>query len=152
MIVQCAWAVFTFTINDHFIDFGQVNIGESKFGVPADNLRLTCRSDRGQQWLLQIKGNDDLSSGSFTLPIKNLQYFGTYANSIDDGFSLLDERSFPKDTTSLQLSDRTFYRSDRSGDSVVTGGTVVYLQFGLTIPDTQPAGTYGTNLIFTMTE
>ena len=139
-----SWAVFTFTLNTHSFDFGNVALGDSKFGVPADNLKVTCRSDQGSPWTLQVKGGGDLSSGLFSIPLQNLKWFGTYTSGSSS--ELITE------ATSLQTVDRTVYRSDASGDNSLSGGTAVYMQFGITIPDTQPEGTYTTSVVVTMTE
>ena len=146
-------AMFMMQLSDNSIDFGLVNIGESKFGIPADNLKITCVSDQGNRWTLQIKANNDLTSGQYLIPIKNLKWFGTYAKSLDGSYLYDNERSFSRDNaTSLQLYDSIFYQSDNTGDQVVSSGSSVYLQFGITVPDTQPRGTYLTTVVITMTE
>jgi hypothetical protein len=151
-ISQFSWATFTFTLNDHFLDFGSVNVGDSKYGVPPTNLILGCRSDQGNRWQLQIRASQDLYNGNYAIPIKNFKYFGTYANSMSGTVPNVSDRSFSKQTTSLGMLDQTFYRSDSTGDQSIAEGTSVYLQFGVTIPETMPVGVYTTGLVLTMTE
>jgi len=151
-------AIFTFTVNHHFLDFGSVRLGESSYGVPPENLRITCKSDQNRQWRLQIQSTGDLLFQDFVLPIKNLKWFGTYTNSIDlSGLSghitSQTGRYFSKDIpTSLSSLGKVFYISDQTGDSSITSGTAVYLQFGVTVPETLPPGSYISQIIITMTE
>jgi hypothetical protein len=151
-LAQPLLATFLLTVSDSLVDFGNVSLGESKYGIPVNNLKLTCRSDQGNPWQIQIHGNGDLDSGVWTFPLKNLKWFGTYASSIDSGAANASQRFFQRSATSLGLTDQTVYRSDTTGDNALTGGSAVYLQFGITIPDTQPQGTYGTTVFLTMTE
>lgn len=149
-----SFAVFTFTANygqssGRDINFGSVYLGQSKYGLPQDNIIFTCKSDQGRRWQLQIKANGDLNSGQYTIPLRNLKYFGTYASSMEEPRN--NERFFSKNAFSLKTSEQTFYRSDLSGDLALSQ-TAVYLQLGITVPDTQPQGIYTTSLIITMTE
>ncbi|MFH1428179.1 MAG: hypothetical protein ABIH39_00370 [Candidatus Margulisiibacteriota bacterium] len=159
ILFQCfSWGVFTFTLNDYYIDFGTVGIGESKYGLPANNLVITCKSDQGSQWGLAISGTGDMSSGRYRIPLNNLKWFGTYASSVDNsgtGCFTSNGRYFCKDqATSLTTTTAggLIYNSDTTGDISLNSGTAVYLKFGITIPEAQPEGTYTTSVLITMTE
>ncbi|MFC1478698.1 hypothetical protein ACFL57_04490 [Candidatus Margulisiibacteriota bacterium] len=147
ILLHCfSWGVFTFTLNGHYIDFGTVQIGESSYGFPENNLIVTCKSDQGSPWELKIHGTGDMSSGRYTFSLNNMKWFGTYTNGTGSYFC--------RDAVSLTMSSSggLIYQSDTSGDIGLTSGTAVYLQFGITIPEAQPEGTYTTSVVITMTE
>ena len=147
LFTACALGTFMFTLSDPAIDFGNVSIGNSQYGVPAGNLKITCKSDQGNPWSLTMRGAGDLDSGAYRIPLANLKWFGTYTNRAS-----VTASDFITTATSLEVIDRMVYRSDPTGDSGLSSGTAVYVQFGITVPDTQPQGTYSTQAMITMTE
>jgi hypothetical protein len=133
----------------HLIDFGSVNIGDSYYGVPPDNLIITCKSDQGNPWYLQMRAQSDLQMGMYTIPIENMKFFGTYAGPLT--MPNASERFFQRQAISLRYTDVLLYRSDSSGDATLSESDI-YVQFGITVPQTMPVGYYTTTIIITMTE
>ena len=129
----------TLSIDNSDIDFGTVNIGDNSFGLPDNNLYITCIAD-GNPWSVQLQANSDLSSGIYTIPIENLKWFPT-------GDSPTYGSYISEDPVAVKLYSENIYRSSQAGNN-----QTLSLQFGVIIPDAQPEGNYQSQLVITITE
>jgi hypothetical protein len=141
-----AYAVFEIEVDAYGIDFGFMNIGESKEvqekGVYHNE--ITCKSDNAKTWHLKIQTIEPLKSGEDYIPDENFKWKVVEVLTGDGVIHNKDSYSAFSDTASLVYT---------SGPND-SGGSEIKLRFkySLLIPKNQVAGNYRAVIRYTMTE
>ena len=119
-------------------------MGAIKEDIPSNGLVVTCTTDQGNSWSLKIRDDYPLrhvSDPSSMIPNTNLKWYGL-STSDPSNTSLVTTR---EDFT----IERTIYMG-AAGEGA--SGTNITMKFELTLPPALQSGTYGTNIVFTLTE
>ena len=138
-------AVFNIELaNLDSIDFGSLDMGETKDDVPSEGFVVTCTTDQSNAWYLKIRSEAALTHAdnpaSF-IPDANLYWYGI-SSSIPGNTSLV--------TTQQDFTiERTVYTAPNTEGAT---GTDITLKFRVDIPQVIQSGTYSTNIVLTFTE
>ena len=104
-------------------------------------LTLWCSSNNGQPWSIQLSNLSELTSGSYTMPNDNFNWWGWSEGT----------GTWNVGTSNMSTTPFTFY--DCSSDEYLTeADVVIHLSFNVDIPVNQMAGSYMSTLIITMIE
>ena len=139
-----AEAAFGIDLNFYSIDFGSLNMGDTKDDVPAIGLTVTCTTDQLNPWSLKIRNESPFThtlNPSSTIPNTDLYWYGI-STSVPGNNSLVTSQ---QDFT----IERTVYSAPGSEGSP---GTQIILKFRVDIPTPTQAGSYTTRIVFTFTE
>lgn len=141
---QNAGAVFTMTVTGGSpVAISPTMIGDDNFS--ASPIDLTCQSDQGNPWEIQIYAASDLrNSRSQELSIENLKWYGAY----EDGTSGSFIKGTGGESIALSLDPDAVYSDSGAAGAVVN----VQVGLGVEVPVNQPQGTYRTTVRFLMTE
>jgi hypothetical protein len=142
-----------FEINvDRFdIDFGNMNPGEVKRGVPEAGMRVSVKTNSGSPWNLMVNALRELSNGDEFIPNKNFFWYGWKSKNSNGIFYGAKEKIFTTGPTLVYTPSVDEYNNLRMVKNRIEG-TDVFVKMGLKIPLKQNSGDYHTVIRFTMTE
>ncbi|MFH0886899.1 MAG: hypothetical protein V1843_01900 [bacterium] len=142
-------AVFSLTLDTSTIDFGTVSTGEFKEIPPGSGYhnKVTCSSNNGNIWRLLIQADSDLIAGVSSIPVNNMKWLSVYAS----GSGTVNHPS-SQGYVDFALSPELVYESTQSEGANLPNGTDVQFKYAMYMPQNQPAGTYQTTILYTMTE
>ena len=141
-----AYALFELNVDNFTIDFGFMNIGQTKELMERGSYQneITCRSDNGNIWHLKIHLLDPLKSGTNYIPLSDFEWKVTSVIN-GDGVAY-NQGAF---NSFLDIPSLTY----TSGPGDGTGRDVrIRFDYRLTVPKNQPSGNYRTILRYTVTE
>jgi len=146
MVSKPVYAAFEVRLDTYNIDFGFMNIGESKElrekGMYQNE--VTCKSDNAKTWYLKIQAMGPLKSGEDYIPYKNFEWQVAELLNGDGAIYNKDVYTAFSDIASLVYT---------SGPGDPTGREVnLRFKYNLAIPKNQVAGNYRTIIRYTMTE
>ena len=139
-----AEAAFSIELNFYSIDFGKLNMGDIKDGVPGTGLTVTCTTDQNNPWFLKIRNEGPLihtSNPASIIPDTNLYWYGV-SSSVPGNNSLVTSQ---QDFT----LEKTVYSAPATEGA---SGTQITMKFRVDVPTVVQSGTYNTNIVFTFTE
>lgn len=146
-IQEKAEAVFTIELNLYSINFENMDSGATgsyRDNIPTQGLEVTCTTDQGPAWFLNIRNDQPLthtSNPASVIPDENFKWYGI-STSDPINTSLVTTR---EDFT----IERTIYRG---ADNEGANGTTITMKFELTVPPIIQSGPYSTDVVFTFTE
>lgn len=131
-------AVFSISASPSSLDFGSVDPGTTT--APKD-LYVACSTNNNNPWSVSISVLSELTSGTFTIPNNEFNWWGWTPGS----------GSWHAGTGYFSTTPFTFY--DAGSDEYITSSPVeLHLTFNIDVPSNQPAGTYATTIVLTMSE
>ncbi len=145
IINKPAYAVFEIEVDSYGIDFGLMNIGETK-EIQERGMyhnELTCKSDNAKTWYLKIQALNPLKSAEDYIPYESFKW---KVVEILDGDGVYNKEGYSafSDIPSLIYTSGP---NDTSGRQVK-----VRFKYSLLVPKNQVAGNYRTVIRYTMTE
>ena len=146
LINKIAYALFEVEVDAYSIDFGFMNISESK-ELNEKGLyhnQVTCKSDNARAWYLKIQSIGPLKSGDDYIPYENFNWMAVEALNGDGVIYNKNGYNPFYEIPALVYS---------SGVNDSKGGEVsLRFKYSLFIPKNQIAGNYRTIIRYTMTE
>lgn len=145
-ITTPSYALFEITVDNYSIDFGFMNISESKElnDKGLYHNQVSCKSDNQIPWYLKIQAMGPLKSGDDYIPYENFSWKLTEAYNGDGVIYNKDRYNTFSDIPSLVYS---------SGPNDPKGRDVsLRFKYNLSIPKNQVAGNYRTVIRYTLTE
>lgn len=158
VISQPAQAEFTMAIDAANFEFGTKgdtgwdggyrqlkNTGTGYFN------RAVCKSDQGKTWYLRIRVTAPLKNSSANIiPLSSVRWMSTYAGhwGTDKSSQLNHSGSF----VAFSETPETVFTSLSTGGDVTGEEVEVQFIYDITIDDSIVAGTYSTNVEYSMTE
>lgn len=131
-------AVFDLQVMPASIDFSSVNPGVT---TEAKDLTVWCSTNNNRAWCIMLSDSSELTAGSFTIPNSNFHWWGWPSGT----------GTWYEGTASMNTTPSTIYECGL--DEYITPAPVeLHLTFNVEVPQNQPAGTYTTTLMITMTE
>jgi hypothetical protein len=131
-------AVFSISATPPSLDFGSVDPGTT---TPAKDLYVTCSTNNNNPWSVSIGVLSELTSGTFTMPNEEFNWWGWTPGG----------GTWHVGTGYLSTAQFTFYEA--SSDEYITSSPIeLHLTFNIDVPSNQPAGTYATTIVLTMSE
>ena len=130
--------VFTISANPPTLNFGNVDPGIT---TEAKDLYVVCITNNNRPWSVSISITSELTSGTFTVPNDNFNWWGWATGS----------GTWNPGTGNLSTTPFAFYQAG-SQDYITNPNVELHLTFNIDIPQNQAAGTYSTTLVLTMTE
>lgn len=148
--------LFSVAVSLSTINFGSAQAGswtELKTAGGSYHNEVVCKSNNGQTWYIKIKVDHALTSGTDTIPLANFQWMCAYVGSKNAPYgagtgTLANTVAYIPFTT----SDALVYTCGASEKSNLPNGIGAQFNYGLSLPDTQPAGSYTATVTYTMTE
>ena len=145
-INKTAYALFEVEVDAYSIDFGFMNISESK-ELQEKGLyhnEVSCKSDNTRAWYLKVQALGPLKSGEDYIPYENFSWKAIEALNGDGAIYNKDMYNAFSDIPALVYS---------SGPNDPKGSEVkLRFKYSLSIPKNQVAGNYRTVIRYTMTE
>ena len=137
-------AAFSIELNFPDLNFGNMNMGDIKDDVPPMGLIVTCTTDLGNPWSLNIRNDWPLMHVSNPSSVISNTDFKWYGVSTSD----------PANTSLIMTrEDFTFERTIYNGAAGEgANGTDIMMKFELTLPSLLQSGLYTSNIVFTLTE
>jgi hypothetical protein len=145
-INKTADALFEVEVDAYSIDFGFMNISESK-ELQDKGLyhnEVSCKSDNARAWYLKIQSMGPLKSGDDYIPYENFSWKAVEALNGDGVIYNKDAYNSFYDIPALVYSSGV---NDSKGSEVS-----LRFKYNLFIPKNQIAGNYRTIIRYTMTE
>ena len=145
-INKAAYALFEVEVDAYSIDFGFMNISESK-ELNEKGLyhnQITCKSDNARAWYLKVQSMGPLKSGEDYIPYENFSWTAVEALNGDGVIYNKDGYNPFYDIPALVYSSGA---NDSKGSEVKLN-----FKYSLSIPKNQIAGNYRTIIRYTMTE
>ena len=141
-----AYAAFEIETDAFSIDFGFMNIGESKELQEKGmyHNEITCKSDNAKTWYLKTQTIEPLKSGEDYVPYENFKWKIVEVLNGDGVIYNKDMYNTFSDITSLVYTSGP---NDSGGREVK-----IRFKYHLLIPKNQVAGNYRTIIRYTMTE
>jgi len=136
------------------IDLGRYRPGESDY--PMNGVMVAgCKSNTGYQWYLQVEADSLIDrTTSIKMPGNTLKVKGLPVSSASTSDKLELPGTLVKVGQALTTEPAVVYTSSSDGDTGFNEfeGTYITMGFGVDVPKAQPAGTYETTILFTLTE
>ena len=139
---KTAWAVFSIDIDTPNIDFGVMNIGDQRSDVPARGVVVTCASNQGNLWKLNVYAQQPFTHENNSLsiiPNSDFYWFGVNTNGSGILKKIAEDFTFEK----------TVYEA---GSGEGSPPVSIEVRFRLDVRDFIQSGGYQTRVIFTMFE
>jgi len=148
--------LFSVSVSLNTIDFGSVQAGswaELKTAGGSYHNEVVCKSNNGQTWYIKIKVDHALTSGSNAIPLANFKWMCAYVGSKNPPYAagtgtLANAIAY----ISFITTDALVYTCGADEKSNFPNGIGAQFNYGLSVPDTQPAGSYTATVTYTMTE
>lgn len=148
--------LFSVSISINTLDFGNVQAGswtELKTAGGSYHNKVVGKSNNGLTWYIKVKVNQALTSGTNSIPLANFQWMCAYVGSENPPYGqgtgvLANPIAYIPFTT----SDNLVYTCGADEKSNLPNGIGAQFNYGLSVPDTQPAGSYTATITYTMTE
>lgn len=131
-------AVFSISASPPSLDFGSVDPGTTT--SPKD-LYVACSTNNNNPWSVSLSVLSELTSGTFTIPNEEFNWWGWTPGS----------GTWHAGTSYLSTTPFTFYEAG-SGEYITSSPVELHLTFNIDVPPNQPAGTYTTTIVLTMSE
>ena len=141
-----AYSLFEVEVDAYSIDFGFMNILESKELNEKGfyHNQVTCKSDNARAWYLKVQSLGPLKSGDDYIPYENFNWKAIEALNGDGVIYNKDAYNSFSDISALVYSSGV---NDSKGNEVN-----LRFKYSLFIPKNQIAGNYRTIIRYTMTE
>lgn len=128
-------SVFEMGVFPTSLDFPAVDPAAT---TATKEITLLCSTNNDNPWTLEIYDMAELSSGTFTIPNDNLNWWGWSAGS----------GTWHAGMATMSTMPFTFYEGGMN--EYMTSALEVHLSFNVDIPSNQEAGTYTTTIIVKM--
>ena len=122
------------------LDFGIIQPGSIVGDIPAEKLRITCTTDRTDQWILTIYAEKPFTHiDDSTATISNEKFYW-YGREKSGSGTLV--------TTATNFEEEREIYTATPGEGA--GGIEIKMQFMLDVPGATRAGNYDTVIVFTL--
>lgn len=141
--ISSSYAIFRLELDRFDVGFGSLNLGETKYDIPADSLKATITTDTGNSFKLQIRNLQPFTSASNPLfTIENRKFWWYGVSTTGSGTLVTTQENF--------VQEKTVY-TGVAGEGA--SGIDVEMKFRVDVPENNLlSGRYTSDVVLTATE